>query len=427
MGKKTNSSLRNILVITALLFAVAGMAFVMKNVASPYSGNKALPDGNKQDETQKHETVEFSLLCAGDVMAHSPNIKSAYNASTGGYDFNDNYDFVRDYISSADLAMCNMETTFKGGAPQGYPLFNAPDALAEAVKNAGFDIAITSNNHMMDTGFTGMQRTIEILRAQGLQTAGSKYEGEKNYIVVDVKGVKVGIVAYTYETSGTDGRITINGNLVSEESAKLINSFNYNELESEDYAKIKKDIDGAKADGAEVIVTYYHWGNEYQRTADNRQIAMAQRTADMGADIIFASHPHVVQSIEMLTSADGRKVPVYYSLGNFISNQRTETLSNRYTEQGLMGMVKIDFDKTNGVIVKETVSAIPVWVDKYGAAIKYAIIPLDGNIDSNPVLTKSGHLQRARQALEDIRGIIAQEYLDGYVVDIKPEAKKSGK
>ena len=394
MGKKTNSSLRNILVITALLFAVAGMAFVMKNVASPYSGNKALPDGNKQDETQKHETVEFSLLCAGDVMAHSPNIKSAYNASTGGYDFNDNYDFVRDYISSADLAMCNMETTFKGGAPQGYPLFNAPDALAEDVKNAGFDIAITSNNHMMDTGFTGMQRTIEILRAQGLQTAGSKYEGEKNYIVVDVKGVKVGIVAYTYETSGTDGRITINGNLVSEESAKLINSFNY---------------------------------NEYQRTADNRQIAMAQRTADMGADIIFASHPHVVQSIEMLTSADGRKVPVYYSLGNFISNQRTETLSNRYTEQGLMGMVKIDFDKTNGVIVKETVSAIPVWVDKYGAAIKYAIIPLDGNIDSNPVLTKSGHLQRARQALEDIRGIIAQEYLDGYVVDIKPEAKKSEK
>ena len=66
-------------------------------------------------------------------------------------------------------------------------------------------------------------------------------------------------------------------------------------------------------------------------------------------------------------------------------------------------------------------------MDKYGAAIKYAIIPLDGNIDSNPVLTKSGHLQRARQALEDIRGIIAQEYLDGYVVDIKPEAKKSGK
>ena len=338
MRKRKNSGLRNILVITALLFAVAGMAFIMKNVTGPDSIDNARQHRRQIDEPSKQELVEFSVLCAGDVMAHSPNIKSAYNASTGEYDFNDNYDFVRKYIESADLAMCNMETTFKGGTPQGYPLFNAPDALAAAVKGAGFDVAITANNHMMDTGFNGMQRTIEILRSQGLETTGSRYAGEKNYTVVDVKGVKVGVIAYTYETSGAGGGVSINGNFVSDESAELINSFNYHELESEDYGKIKQSMDGARADGAKVIIVYYHWGNEYQRAADDRQIAMAQHTADMGADIIFASHPHVLQSIEMLTSADGRKVPVYYSLGNFISNQRTETLNNRYTEQGLMGL-----------------------------------------------------------------------------------------
>lgn len=423
MRKRKNSGLRNILVITALLFAVAGMAFIMKNVTGPDSIDNARQHRRQIDEPSKQELVEFSVLCAGDVMAHSPNIKSAYNASTGEYDFNDNYDFVRKYIESADLAMCNMETTFKGGTPQGYPLFNAPDALAAAVKGAGFDVAITANNHMMDTGFNGMQRTIEILRSQGLETTGSRYTGEKNYTVVDVKGVKVGVIAYTYETSGAGGGVSINGNFVSDESAELINSFNYHELESEDYGKIKQSMDGARADGAKVIIVYYHWGNEYQRAADDRQIAMAQHTADMGADIIFASHPHVLQSIEMLTSADGRKVPVYYSLGNFISNQRTETLNNRYTEQGLMGKVTLSFDKAKGQILKETVSAIPVWVDKYGAATKYAIVPLDEDRVSNPALAQSGHLSRANQALEDIRGIIAQEYLDGYDVDMKTAGK----
>ena len=242
-----------------------------------------------------------------------------------------------------------------------------------------------------------------------------------------VNGVKVGIVAYTYETSGADSNsVAINGNPVSSEAAALINSFNYYQLESEDYARIKQSMDDARADGAEIIVVYYHWGNEYQREPNDFQIEMAQRTADMGADIIFASHQHVLQPIEMLTASDGRQVPVYYSLGNFISNQRLETLNNRYTEQGLIGTVKLIYDKNNHRIMEKTVSILPVWVDKYGGNLKYAIVPLESGFEGNPALAASGHVARAQQALNDIHGIIAQEYFDGYTVKTSsPDNKKN--
>lgn len=392
------------------------------------SGSGSVSDGDTAGNSAvKEEPVNLSILCVGDVMAHSTNITAAYDSSTGAYDFNDNYQFVSSYIQEADLAMCNIETTFEGTAPRGYPTFNAPDSLAEAVKNAGFDVALTSNNHMMDSGFNGMQRTLEVLRNQGLVTVGSRYDGEDSFAVTDVNGVKIGIVSYTYETTGAgDPGVTINGNRIREEAYNLINSFNYNELETTDYAKIQNDIDGARQAGAEIVVCYMHWGEEYMREPGSYQLAMAQRIADMGADVIFASHPHVLQRIDLVTSAAGKTVPVFYSMGNFISNQREETLpsisNRRYTEQGMIACVEIEYLKSTGEILSETVKAVPTWVDRYNGSSDYAIIPLDQNLDSNPVLAASGHLSRARQALEDVRATVGQPYIDGYTIQMGENA-----
>ena len=380
--------------------------------------------GSDQKESSEKETkskaVKVSILCAGDVMAHVPNISSALQ-SDGSYDFNDNYEYVEDYISKADLALCNMETTFKGGTPSGYPLFNAPDSLAEAVKNAGFDVAFTSNNHMMDTGYDGMQRTLKILRDEGMKTVGSRLEGEKKrYAVVKVKGVKIGLVAYTYETTQTAGdTVSINGNNISDDSARLINSFNYHDLESEDYDRIEEDIDGCREDGADVVVCYLHWGNEYEQSPNDDQEEMAQALANMGADVIFASHPHVLQEIDVLTSEKGgQKVPVFYSLGNYISNQRTETLSNKYTENGAMAMVTLTVRTDNGKIQSETVSIQPTWVDKYtsgSGGLEYRIIPLDKSLSSNKGLASSGHFSRAQAAKEYTEELFG-DYIEGKTI-----------
>ena len=367
---------------------------------------------------KSEEPVDISILCVGDVMAHSTNITAALSAGGGNsYSFTDNYEYVRSYIEDADLALCNVETTFRGGQPHGYPTFNAPDELAYALADVGFDVGITSNNHMMDTGFDGMQRTLEVLRNQGMTTVGSRYAGEDTWSLIEKNVLKIGLVAYTYESPMTaSGAVSINGNYVSKEAAELINSFNTDEME-EDLGKITADIKSAKEAGADIVVCYMHWGNEYQREPNDDQIRLAQSLADGGADIIFASHPHVLQKVDTLNAADGRNVPVFYSMGNFISNQRTETLpsiaNKRYTEQGMMAVVDLSVMKSTGEIIEQTVKVIPTWVDRYGSPVKYSIIPLDQKMDSNEVLKTSGHLDRAREALSDIETMIGADYLNG--------------
>ncbi|MDD3349836.1 MAG: CapA family protein, partial [Eubacteriales bacterium] len=122
-----------------------------------------LHDGASKGEDNPKNTTEaaiekvtpptsLSIVCVGDVMVHRPQIASQYDSQSGTYDYNNNFRYIKRYIEEADLALCNVETTFAGGTPSGYPSFNAPDALAPALAATGFDIAITANNHMFDKG-----------------------------------------------------------------------------------------------------------------------------------------------------------------------------------------------------------------------------------------------------------------------------------
>lgn len=352
--------------------------------------------------------AELSIVCVGDVMSHEPQLRAQYDSASGEYNYENNFKHVKRYIEEADLALCNIETTFAGKPYTGFPAFSSPDSLASALKGAGFDVGITANNHMADRDLGGILRTLEVLRNQGFQTVGSiKEESEPRYLIQEVNGVKVGIVAFTYETGSGAGSTSLNGNLLSEETAAHINSFNFNTLE-EDIPRIKETIDSAKAAGAQIIIAYYHWGEEYQQSANDAQKRLAQETADMGADVIFASHPHVLQQAEYITAADPqKKVPVFYSMGNFISNQRAETLGNRYTEQGMIAQVSLTYSEDKGV-TKAAMDAVPTWVDRYysGGKQVYEIIPLDEKLEENDTLPVSGHLSRAEQAREEADGIL---------------------
>ena len=128
----------------------------------------------------------------------------------------------------------------------------------------------------------------------------------------------------------------------------------------------------------------------------------------MGVDVIFGSHPHVLQQAEYITAKDSqKKVPVFYSMGNFISNQRTETLGNRYTEQGMIAQVNLTYSEDKGV-TEADMDAVPTWVDRYysGGKQVYEIIPLDEKLKENDTLPVSGHLSRAEQAREEADGIL---------------------
>lgn len=396
-----------------MLLALAAVAVLVGIFSLGLLGEEINPmkepmDPAVEQEAEPAEPVALSFVAVGDVMVHRSQISSQYDPQTGTYDYTDNFRYIKPYIQDADLALANVETTFAGGTPSGYPSFNAPDALATALADTGFNVGLISNNHLYDKGLAGMDRTIGILRIAGLKTAGANLVGEKNYTLVEVEGVSVGIVSYTYETPSHDGLTRINGVVLPESVAERINSFSHERME-EDLGKIGKTIQTARNDGADIIICYFHWGEEYQRSPNLWQRRIAEQAADMGADIIFASHPHVLQSAEWVKGpTTGKEIPVFFSMGNFLSNQRLETLNNRYTEQGMIARVDLKYDLEKGEIAEMSMSAVGTWLDKYKAEGKdwYAIIPLDEALENNITLQQSGHLSRAQQGYKDIREIL---------------------
>ncbi|MCL2626237.1 MAG: CapA family protein [Cystobacterineae bacterium] len=375
---------------------------------APYGPPDNIEEKTKVEPTKAAtEPVSISIVCAGDVMTHTPQILAQYDSESDSYDFNNVFAYVKKYIKTADLAIFNLETTLGGKPYTGYPMFSAPDALVVALKTAGFHLAITANNHMADRGLKGLKRTLEVLRENGFWTVGSRQKAEHpSYVIANVKGVKVGVVAYTYASTDEEGALFVNGSVVSKELAALINYFRYKEID-EDLEKMKKTVFEARAAGADVVIAYFHWGEEYHLKAHERQKYIAENMINnAGIDMIFASHPHTLQEMVFIANKEtGAQVPVYYSLGNFVSNQRVETLNkanSKYTEIGAMARVRVEYDMAEKKTVRIEADAMPTWVEKYKDGDKdvYAIIPLDEALDTNETLAASGHLQRAKKARE---------------------------
>ncbi len=395
------------------IFKIAVVLFLLPLLFTGCVDEATHPDANESKKSTSdsgraaeiEEPVDLDIVCVGDIMVHTPQIGAQKVPNEDRYDYTNNYKYVKQYIESADFAICNLETTFAGPPYYGYPLFAAPDELADAIKDAGFDLVSTANNHMNDRGRKGIIGTQEVLKSRGLNYTGSRLsEKEPRYAVSDVKGVKIATVSYTYETPSSSG-ISINGIPVASECENLINSFSYENLDSE-LEKMGKTVKEARKAGADVVIMFLHWGDEYSLEPNDYQVKIANYLAnDVKVDIIFGSHPHVMQKID---SIDG--VPVYYSLGNFISNQRFETLGDYMTEIGLIGQVKISVDKENKTVKILKKGALPTWVERYRDAgrLIYEIIPLDANMAENPTLLKTGNLQRAKSALEKAKPFIGE-------------------
>jgi poly-gamma-glutamate synthesis protein (capsule biosynthesis protein) len=318
-------------------------------VAAMYDENTI---SNRQDKGQLNPVSNSTVTIAavGDVMMHDGQIWSGYDSETGLYNYSMFFQDVKDEISSADIAMANLETTLGGKELKftGYPKFNSPDELADALKDAGFDIIMTSNNHCLDRGEKGVVRTIDVLEQRRLMAVGtSRTAGERDRIVIkEINGVKIAFLAYTYGT---------NGNPVPKDKPYLVN------LIEED--TILKDLTKARQ-SADAVVVYLHFGQEYQRVASEQQKKLAKMLLEKGADVVIGSHPHVTQPGEWVRviGPGGEMVERYaaYSLGNFISAQRFP-----YTDEGVILKITIEKDLQQNRINVKDVDQIPTWVDKF--------------------------------------------------------------
>jgi len=388
--------------VTGIVFIVKGINKIStksedkKEITSSYSKDKSTENETKSDEKDKSEekgkskekiklVSSATVINTGDIMVHSTQLDGAKTSS--GYDFSDFFKYIKNYMSSADLAIGNLEVTFGGtqsGKFSGYPAFNTPDILADNIKDAGFDFLTTSNNHCYDTGLYGVKRTVSVLKEKGIDYVGTREsEDEKSYRVKNVNGIKLGITSFTFENNcDTPGRKSINGNIISTEANNLINSFSYSRLD-EFYTNAQSIITAMKKEGADKVIFYMHWGEEYHLSENTWQKTIAQKLCNLGVDIIVGSHPHVIEPIDMLTAeGSGNKTVCIYSMGNAISNQRQEIMNPEcttgHTEDGML--FSYTFEKySDGSVALAGVDIIPTWVNKYkgGSGYLYSIVPLD--------------------------------------------------
>lgn len=380
-----------VLIVICIFVATIISTIIINIQGENYNNNKSglvKNQESKKEETKKNsqvdeniEYVDASIVAVGDVIIHEEQLKAQYNKSKDEYSFDNNFKYVKNHIKSADISIANLETTLAGEEQiyTGYPLFNSPSSIVDAMKNCGFDILSTINNHTIDRGSAGVFSTITEIKKRNLKAIGTRENpSNKPYVIEDAKGIKIGIISYSYETPQKGENRTLNAIEIPKGVTNLINTFSYEHIE-EDLKKIKAQINNMKSEGAEAIVFVIHWGNEYERKPNVHQVRIANELCDYGVDVILGSHPHVIQPIEFITSEKtGKRSLVVYSMGNFISNQQYERTNNRYTEDGII--VNIDIKKNNASkeITIGAVSYIPTWVHKYSdsSGFVYEVLPL---------------------------------------------------
>lgn len=319
---------------------------------------------SKNSVAKEDSIVTIKISATGDLMCHSVQFNYA-KVSNDSFDFNPVFEYVKEIISKSDFAFGNLETVLAGSTKNysGYPFFNTPNSFVEAVKNAGFDLLITSNNHSLDRGEDGILRTINELDKLNLNHTGTfRTQSDRDSIrIFDIKGIKMGVIAYSYGT---------NGNPIPIHKSYLINII--------DEELIASDIRKARKNGAEVVLVNFHFGEEYQREPNSFQEEVVSKTVAAGADIIIGGHPHVIQPLKIFKTSDAKLDSgfVAYSLGNFISNQRW-----RYSDAGIILTLSISKNIFNDSIFVSGIEYHPVWVFKGATNFgnRYIILPEDHN------------------------------------------------
>lgn len=396
-----------IFALALVLVLLLGVALLLPGIAtqpsSPsgtdpsdtlFTENSGLPTDNTAPSTEaptvppiiKESTATISAT--GDILMHKPVINSG--KTNTGYDFSCIFQYFSDYVHSADLSVCNLETTLaglgNGYSYSGYPTFNCPDEIITNLKDTGFDIILTANNHAYDTGSVGFNRTSKIIRDSALSVLGAKENpDDPNFLVFNVNGIRLAMACYTYDTDGEADKKALNGLPMSSADAQLINSFDYQHLELF-YDEITESMAQMDEQGVDAFILFIHWGNEYQIRQNATQRSIAQTLCDLGVDVIIGGHPHVVQPMELLTSTvdANQKTVCLYSMGNAVSNQRISQMSLKtgHTEDGLL--FSATFAKySDGTVLLEKVDILPTWVNlrTVSGQNEYNILPLDPDIE----------------------------------------------
>jgi poly-gamma-glutamate synthesis protein (capsule biosynthesis protein) len=371
---------RGLFLCLAGVFAVAGLAWAAPGCASDPS------DGVEDDEPGPEEDaltvaaaasgpVKFADTCragtritiaaVGDVLLHTPLQQQAYSAPDGHQSL---WKHVAPLLSRADITYANLEgpcaegTTTTGPAHDpgkvfdnhvytSYPQFNYHPSLIPALKEAGFDVVSTANNHAMDRRSLGADKTIDNLRAAGLPFTGTRRSNEPDgalFSIVESHGVRLAFVACSFSTNG-----------IPDPKNQVLSCFDDKPVL---LATIKELAQ--KKDEVDAVIVTPHWGIEYEHTPRPQEKSLARDMVAAGALVVLGNHPHVTQGMEKLPAPGGGEAFVIYSLGNFVSGQ--VGLSKTSSQILYVGLTKSDDGKVtvNGVRYLPIMMGASPWTAK---------------------------------------------------------------
>ena len=326
------------------------------------------------------DTTRLAILFTGDIMQHDSQITAAYDPLTKSYSYASCFNYITPILQSADLTIGNLEVTLGGAPYKGYPQFSAPDELATQLKRSGFDILVTANNHCVDRGRKGLERTLRVLDTLGLIHTGTfadSTERTSRYpLRIERNGINISLLNYTYGTNGIPVPFPSVVNLI-------------------DTIQIKKDLATARKQGTDAIIVFMHWGSEYQSLPNAFQKKLSELCFHEGAKLVIGAHPHVVQPIEWNKDRDQL---IAYSLGNFVSGQRP-----RYRDGGAMLWVELEKVKKDSVGTTSIIRAEYEiqWIHKtQGSKSEFNILPVQ-QFDGDTILLNTITAQTAFNTFRD--------------------------
>jgi hypothetical protein len=302
---------------------------------------------------QPPATHDFTIVASGDLLIHASIYQTALALGHGRYDLRPMFAAIRPVVQSAALAICHVETPIGAGAPSNYPIFNAPAELAEAIRWTGWNVCDTASNHSLDKGQAGVDATVAALDAVGVRHTGSfaSAAAAGRILIVDVQGVKVAFLAYTYGTNGIPLPNPWSVNLIS-------------------LSKIEADAARARRLGANLVIVNFHWGEEYVHPPTQEQASLAASLLRRHVvDVVVGQHVHVVQPIERIA---GRFV--VFGEGNLISGQAAYCCPVE-TQDGIIAVIHIHAAGSRATVTG--IDYLPTYVEHPG----YEVLPVGAALE----------------------------------------------
>ncbi len=348
-----------------------------------FAVQRGLAGGRTEGDRGTLRNNTLRIVFAGDVMGHDSQIDAAHIDSTDVYDYQEVFSYLKPFLEKTDIAVANLEVTLAGPPYEGYPRFSSPDALLDGLMKAGFNVLVNANNHALDRGSAGLERTYEMADRKGVILTGcfisSGHRAQTYPLILEKNDIMLALLNYTYGTNGLQ--------------ADTPNIVNYI-----DTLMIQRDVEKLKLVEPDFVIACMHWGNEYERQENSVQREIAGFLFRQGINVIIGSHPHVVQPVVYVETDTGFHHLVVYSLGNFVSNQR-----DRYRDGGIV--FGLELEKTDRTRISGF-DYLPVWVHKPWQGDKQVFRLIPANLGQEEILRmgfSEAELSGIREFYQDTR------------------------